>query len=99
MEQTKKYPEFPENKYKKLERIIKELKEIVAQENKLHPMDQDLTPSMLALLEEEIIPVLENELDYDPTPQYLYDNTGGEPPMTAAETHHAAWVQHQELHR
>ena len=56
-------------------------------------MDQDLTPSMRALLEDEIIPVLENELDYDPT-----DDMGGEPPITAAEMHTAAWKQHQELH-
>jgi hypothetical protein len=63
---------------------------------------------MLALLEDltlsmkEIIPQLENEieqdLDYDPTPQYLYDNTGGEPPVTMAEMHASAWQQHQEMH-
>jgi hypothetical protein len=53
---------------------------------------------MLSLLEDEIIPMIENELDYDPTPQFLYDNDGGEPPMTAAEVHHVAWVQHQAMH-
>lgn len=94
MEQQRKYPEFPVNEYKHLERILKELNEIVQRENKRHQMDADLTPSMLALLEDEIIPMLENELDYDPT-----DDMGGEPPITAAEMHHAAWVQHQELHR
>jgi hypothetical protein len=99
MEQTKRYPEFSTNEYAHLQRIIKELKEVLERDGKRHEMDQDLTPSMRALLEDEIIPVLENELDYDPTPQYLYDNTDGEPPVTAAETHHAAWVQHQELHR
>ena len=93
MEQTKKYPEFPTNEYAHLRRIIKELNEILERDGKRHPMDQDLTPSMFALLEDEIIPALENELDYDPTP-----NEPGEPPMTAAEMHHAAWVQHQELH-
>lgn len=98
MEQTKKYPEFPTNEYTHLQRIIKELKEVLERDGKRHEMDQDLTPSMRALLEDEIIPVLENELDYDPTPQYLYDNTGGEPPITASEMHTAAWKQHQELH-
>ena len=98
MEQTKKYPEFPTNEYAHLQRIIKELKEVLERDGKRHEMDQDLTPSIRALLEDEIIPVLENELDYDPTPQYLYDNTGGEPPITTGEMHHAAWVQHQELH-
>lgn len=81
------------NEYAHLQRIIKELNEVLERDGKRHPMDQDLTPSMRALLEDEIIPALENELDYDPTP-----NEPGEPPMTAAEMHHAAWVQHRELH-
>ena len=93
MTQPKKYPEFPTNEYAHLQRIIKELNEVLERDAKRHEMDQDLTPSMRALLEDEIIPALENELDYDPTP-----NEPGEPPMTAAEMHHAAWVQHQELH-
>lgn len=93
MTQPKKYPEFPMNEYAHLQRIIKELNEVLERDGKRHPMDQDLTPSMRALLEDEIIPALENELDYDPTP-----NEPGEPPMTAAEMHHAAWVQHRELH-
>ena len=41
-------------------------------------MDEELTTSMKMLLEDEIIPQLENELDFDPTPQYLWDETGGE---------------------
>ena len=86
------------NEYTVLERILKELHEVVARENK-RPMEcADLTPSLLALLEEEIIPSLENEINYDPTPQYLYDNTGGEPPVTMAEMHASAWQQHQEMH-
>jgi hypothetical protein len=35
----------------------------------------------------------------DPIPEYLYDNTGGEPAVTAAEIHAAHWQQHQELHK
>lgn len=93
MTHPKKYPEFPINEYAHLQRIIKELKEVLARDAKRHQMDEHLTPSMRALLEDEIIPVLENELDYDPT-----DDMGGEPPMTAAEMHHEAWVQHRELH-
>ena len=90
------------NEYTALTGIVKELKAIVARESKRPQGCEDLTLSMLALLEEEIIPQLENEiehdLDYDPTPQYLYDNTGGEPPVTMAEMHASAWQQHQELH-
>jgi len=87
------YPEFPMNEYTRLKRVIKELKEVLARDDKRHQMDEHLTPSMRALLEEEIIPVLENELDYDPT-----DDMGGEPPITADEMHTAAWKQHQEIH-
>jgi len=87
------------NEYTVLEGILKDLKAIVIRESKRPQGYEDLTPSMLALLEEEIIPQLENELNDDPTPQYLYDNTGGEPPVTMAEMHACAWQQHQELHR
>jgi len=86
------------NEYTVLERILKELHEVVARENK-RPMEcADLTPSLLALLEEEIIPSLENEINYDPTPQYLYDNTGGEPPVTMAEIHERARAYSKLLH-
>ena len=78
------------NEYTVLERILKELHEVVARESKRPQGCEDLTLSMLALLEEEIIPSLENEINYDPTPQYLYDNTGGEPPVTANEMYEIA---------
>ena len=87
------YPEFPMNEYTHLQRIINELKEVLARDDKRHEMDEHLTPSMRSLIEYEIIPVLENELDYDPT-----DDMGGEPPITADEMHTAAWNQHQEMH-
>ena len=90
------------NEYTVLAGIVKDLKAIVARESKRPQGCEDLTLSMLALLEEEIIPQLENEiehdLNYDPTPQYLYDHTGGEPPITMAEMHASAWQQHQEMH-
>ena len=35
---------------------------------------------------------------HDPTPQYLYDNDGGEPPLSADERHSQAFAQHQALH-
>ena len=88
-----------QNENANLSSILSQLKNIVDREDKRHMMDQHLTPSMLSLLDEEIIPMLENELDYDPTPQHLYDNTGGESTINIAETHAAAWRQHQELHR
>ena len=74
-----------------IEQIVKDLKAIIDREDKRHQMDQHLTTSMRMLLEDEIIPQLENELDFDPTPQYLWDDTGGEPPVTLDEMHTAAY--------
>jgi hypothetical protein len=42
----------------------------------------------------ECIDALEEVTGYDPTPE-----SGGEPPMSAAEIHSAHWQQHQELHK
>ena len=81
------------NEFSQVKSILKDLKAIIDRENKRHEMDAHLTPSMRNLLEYEIIPMLENELDFDPTPQYLWDDTGGEPPITLDEMHTAAYNQ------
>ena len=86
------------NEFKTIELIVKDLKAIIEREDKRHMMDQHLTTSMIMLLEDEIIPQLENELDFDPTPQYLWDDTGGEPPVTLDEMHTAAYNQKREMH-
>jgi len=79
------------NEYTHVENIVKDLKAIIEREDKRHMMDQHLTTSMKMLLEDEIIPQLENELDFDPTPEHLWDNSGGEPPVTLDEMHTAAY--------
>ena len=79
------------NEYTHVKGIVKDLKAIIEREDKRHMMDQHLTTSMRMLLEDEIIPQLENELDFDPTPEYLWDETGGEPPVTLNEMHTAAY--------
>ena len=79
------------NEFSQVESIVKDLKAIIDREDKRHMMDQHLTTSMRMLLEDEIIPQLENELDFDPTPQYLWDNSGGESPVTLDEMHTAAY--------
>ena len=79
------------NEFRTIELIVKDLKAIIEREDKRHMMDQHLTTSMRMLLEDEIIPQLENELDFDPTPEYLWDNSGGEPPVTLDEMHTAAY--------
>ena len=78
---------------KHVEMIVKDLKAIIEREDKRHLMDQHLTSSMRHLLEDLIIPNLENEheLDYDPSPYYLWDNSGGEPPVTLDEMHTDAY--------
>jgi flagellin-specific chaperone FliS len=62
----------PQQEYEldKLERILKELQSVIEREKKRHMMDKHLTHSMRNLLEHEIIPLLEAEVYYDPTPQY-----------------------------
>ena len=56
----------------KVQRALDILKGVVEREDKRHMMDEHLTSSMRNLLD-EIVPQLENELDYDPTPQTAYD--------------------------
>lgn len=58
------------NESKQIRLILEDLKAIIAREDKRHMMDQHLTFSMRDLLESEVIPQLENELNFDPTPQY-----------------------------
>tara|TARA_Y100000004_G_scaffold83317_1_gene93572 strand:+ start:501 stop:770 length:270 start_codon:yes stop_codon:yes gene_type:complete len=81
------------NEYKQVELILKDLKAVIEREDKRHQMDEHLTHSMRSLLEDEIIPQLENELemDYDPSPYYLWDNSGGESPVTLDEMHTNAY--------
>lgn len=86
------------NEYTNLNRIIKELKEIIQRDSERPEGCEDLTPSMRSLLEDEIIPVLENELDFDPTPQHLYDHTGGEPPVNMVEMWKQAYYETKLLH-
>ena len=62
----------PQQEYEstKLERVLKELQAIVKRDGKRHLMDQQLSHSMHELLQYEVIPLLEAEINYDPTPQY-----------------------------
>ena len=64
------YKPVQEYECKKIQRALNILKGVVARENKRHMMDQHLTHGMMDLLESEVIPLLQNELEFDPTPQY-----------------------------
>jgi hypothetical protein len=78
----------------------KRIKQLLIDDSRKHQMDSEPFWS-LEIIEDEILPALEKFLeawDDDPTPQYLYENTGGEPPVTANEMLNAAWKQHLEMH-
>ena len=63
----------PKQEYEcdKIQRALDILKGVIAREDRRHLMDQHLTFSMRDLfLESEVIPQLENELHFDPTPQH-----------------------------
>ena len=64
------YQPIQEPESKKIERALDILKGVINRENKRHQMNEHLTHSMRSLLEDEVIPQLENELNFDPTPQY-----------------------------
>ena len=87
------YKPVQEYECKKIQRALDILKGVIAREDRRHQMDEHLSHSMRSLLEDEIIPQLENELemDYDPSPYYLWDNSGGEPPVTLDEMHTDAY--------
>tara|TARA_Y100000004_G_scaffold166753_1_gene198732 strand:+ start:264 stop:452 length:189 start_codon:yes stop_codon:yes gene_type:complete len=53
------------NENAEIELIVQDLKAIVDREDQRHLMDQHLTSSMRHLLEDLIIPNLQNELDFD----------------------------------
>ena len=78
----------------------KRVKQLLLEDTRRHQMDAE-PGEIIETIEDELLPSIEKLMeiwDYDPTPQYLYDNDGGEPPLSANERHAAAWKQHQALH-
>jgi hypothetical protein len=75
--------------------IHKELRAMAKRQEALHEMDYD--PYLINCIE-KCIDAIDAYENYDPTPQYLYGDDGGEPPLTAEEMHAGAWKEHQELH-
>ena len=41
----------------------------------------------------DALEAIESIIEFDPTPQYLYDDTGGEPPISAEERIREAFEQ------
>ena len=74
----------------------RKLEVIVKRDASRHLMDAHMPASLLMLLEDEMLPLLQaaiDDIEYDPTPQY-----SEEPGITMAEMHSAAWAQHQAMH-
>jgi hypothetical protein len=90
-----KYPtiDWTSNEYHKLREAVDLLKAVLEREAKRSCTRQHLVPGDEEVVE-EVIAMLEERIDYDPTP-----NEPGEPPMTMDEMHSAAWKEHQEMHR
>lgn len=74
----------------RIDAIRKELHDMADRQEKMHEMD--CNHHLLSCIY-EVIEILDQYCDYDPTPDYA-----GEPPLTANEMHTAAWREHQEMH-
>jgi hypothetical protein len=74
----------------------RKLEVVVKRDSSRHMMDAHMPISLLMLLEDEMLPLLQaaiDDIEYDPTPQYAE-----EPGITMAEMHSAAWAEHQAMH-
>ena len=73
------------------------LKVVVVRDGSRHLMVAHIDIHTMGLLEDELLPVLEQviaSIEYEPSDEEM----GGEPPITMAEMHSAAHAQHMALH-
>jgi len=82
-------PRFSVGDIEQILLITKELKKIRLRESTADI--EETTPGLEELLD-KVIPLLDRWIDYDSEDDY------GEPPLSAAERHHASWCEHQEAH-
>ena len=72
---------------------IKEcLKALLDKEKKAHIMDESFSTDQVDDLN-EAYDLMTAIYDYDPTPQHLYDDSGGEPPVTMNEMVNQAYKE------
>lgn len=74
---------------------------IVQRDGSRHMQDAHIPMDLFAVIEDELLPILDRCIEcieYDPTPQYLWDNSGGEPPVTQSEIHEIARAAHTKFH-
>ena len=81
----------------KLKLLCDELKQLLDADAKRWPPHQEFAGGLDTIID-NFLGEVEDELNCDPTPQFLYDNTGGEPAMSADEMWTQAFNKKQELH-
>jgi hypothetical protein len=71
MEQSKSYPniDWKKNDYQQLKEVVNLLKAIQERESNRYEMDRHLNYQTFDVID-EVIGMLEDEIDYDPTPRY-----------------------------
>jgi len=86
----------------KVSTLVAEFKDklsvIVKRDGSRHEMDAHIPSNVMSLLEYELQPLLEEvitQIEWEPGDE---DLCPGEPPMSAAEMHQVAWVQHVQMH-
>ena len=79
----------------KLEQIYETLKDFAEKEEEIQckwPCNSDYNvPTWDNIY--DALEAIESIIEFDPTPQYLYDDTGGEPPISAEERSREAFEQ------
>lgn len=86
----------------KVSTLVAEFKDklsvIIKRDGSRHEMDAHIPGDVMSLLECELQPMLEEviaAIEWEPGDEDLCPS---EPPMTSAEMHQAAWVQHVHMH-
>ena len=82
----------------RLEQIRNELDKYIREELEKSPGDKDFDVCFFEDQLNEIIDSFDDIINYVPTPQYLYDDTGGEPPISAEERNRKALESKRESH-
>ena len=80
-------------KVTRLEQIRNDLDRYINEELQKSPSHRDWE---VFSFEDDLLGIIDSFdeiIYYDPTPQYLYDNTGGEPPISAKERSQMAFEQ------
>jgi hypothetical protein len=71
---------------------------IIKRDGSRHQMDAHIPMDVMNLLEDELQPILKDliaVIEWEPGDE---DLCPAEPPITMAEMHQAAWVQHVQMH-